>query len=123
MPKLRLLPVLFSGMIVGLLVLITCQFLTSMKHLQQINEGSSSSNQIRVALLLEGPTYDQGWNSTALESMIELQKTYGFSLEIANNLKPDEIMEVARKFALNGYDLLLGHGIIFSDPANSTSFS
>ena len=119
--KPRLFPLLLPGLIIGMLTLITSQFLTSMKHIQQIDAGSSIPNQIRVALLLEGPTYDQGWNSSALESMIELQKNYGFSLEIANNLEPDKIAETARKFASNGYDLILGHGTIFSEPFNKVS--
>ena len=116
MPRLRPFPTLFIGLILGLLILITSQFLVSMKHIQSINQNGHSSNKIRVALLLEGPTYDQGWNSSALESLTELQKKFGFSLEVANNVKPEEIADVAQKFASNGYDLLLGHGVIFSEP-------
>lgn len=116
MNKSQLFPALFTGLVVGLLLLITSQFLTSMKHLQVINEQGHSSEKLRVALLLEGPTYDQGWNSSALESITEIQKRFGFSLEIANNLKPDQIKEVAAKFASNDYDLIIGHGGIFSEP-------
>lgn len=116
MHNLQPFPALFTGLVVGLLLLITSQFLTSMDHLETINETGHSASKIRVALLLEGPTYDQGWNSSALESLTELHEKYGFSLEVANNLKPDQITEVARKFASNGYDLILGHGVIFSEP-------
>lgn len=116
MRKLQSFPALFTGLVAGLLLLITSQFLTSMKHLETINESGHSADKMRVALLLEGPTYDQGWNSSALESMTELQKKYGFTLEIANNLKPDQITKTAQKFAANGYDLILGHGVIFSEP-------
>ncbi|CAI8929143.1 BMP family ABC transporter substrate-binding protein [Brevibacillus sp. BC25] len=117
MPKLLPFPVLFTGLVVGLLLLITSQFVTSMKHLDKvINKSSHSSDKVRVALLLEGPTYDQGWNSSALESMTELQKRFNFSLEIANNIKPEQITKVAEKYAANDYDLILGHGLIFSEP-------
>lgn len=117
MPKLQPFPVLFAGLVIGLLVLITSQFITSMNHLDKvIHKSSHSSEKVRVALLLEGPTYDQGWNSSALESMTELQKRYNFSLEIANNIKPDQIKKVAEKYAANDYDLILGHGLIFSNP-------
>ncbi|MBW5469291.1 BMP family ABC transporter substrate-binding protein [Brevibacillus formosus] len=117
MPKLLPFPVLFTGLVVGLLLLITSQFITSMKHLDKVmNKSSHSSDKVRVALLLEGPTYDQGWNSSALESMTELQKRFNFSLEIANNIKPEQIKKVAEKYAANDYDLILGHGLIFSDP-------
>lgn len=115
MPKLRSFPALFTGFIIGLLILVTSQFLISLHQLDSIHNHSKKSSQIRVALLLEGPTYDQGWNSSALESLQELQKKMGFSLDIANNVKPAEIEEVARKFAANGYDLVFGHGVIFSE--------
>ncbi|MED4583996.1 BMP family ABC transporter substrate-binding protein [Brevibacillus choshinensis] len=116
MPKLHPFPALFAGLVAGLLLLITSQFLISMTHLQVINERGHSTDKLRVALLLEGPTYDQGWNSSALESMKELQKRFGFSLEIANNLKPDQLKAAATKYASNDFDLVLGHGVIFSDP-------
>lgn len=116
MPKWQPFPALFAGLVVGLLLLITSQFLISMSYLHSINERGQSANKLRVALLLEGPTYDQGWNSSALDSLNELQKRYGFSLEVANNLKPDQITAMAAKYASNDYDLILGHGVIFSDP-------
>lgn len=121
MPKLQLFPVLFAGLVVGLLLLITSQFLTSMKHLRELNEQGSTTEKLRVALLLEGPSYDQGWNSSALESITEMQKRFGFSLEIANHIKPDQITAVAEKFASNDYDLILGHGVIFSEPFSSVA--
>lgn len=116
MRKLQPFPALFACLVAGLLLLITSQFLTSMEHLRAIDEKGHSSHIVRVALLLEGPTYDQGWNSSALESLTDLQKKYGFSLEVANNLKPDQLTDVARKYASNGYDLVFGHGVIFSEP-------
>ncbi|ELK39432.1 MULTISPECIES: BMP family ABC transporter substrate-binding protein [Brevibacillus] len=117
MLKLKPFFALFTALVVGLLLLITSQFITSMKHLEEVmNERGPSSDILRVALLLEGPTYDQGWNSSAMESITEMQKRFGFSLEIANNLKPEQIMNVAQKYAASDYDLILGHGVIFSEP-------
>ncbi|MGN7469512.1 BMP family ABC transporter substrate-binding protein [Brevibacillus sp. SAFN-007a] len=117
MLKLKPFFALFTVLVVGLLLLITSQFITSMKHLDAVmNERRPSSEILRVALLLEGPTYDQGWNSSAMESITEMQKRFGFSLEIANNLKPEQILNAAQKYAANDYDLILGHGVIFSEP-------
>ncbi|WP_432775145.1 BMP family ABC transporter substrate-binding protein [Brevibacillus gelatini] len=117
MLKLKPFLALYTALVVGLLLLITSQFITSMKHLETVmNRRGPSSEILRVALLLEGPTYDQGWNSSALESITEMQKRFGFTLEIANNLKPEQIMNVAQKYAENDYDLILGHGGIFSEP-------
>ncbi len=123
MPKLHPFPALFVGLVAGLLLLITSQFLISMTHLKAINERGHSTDKLRVALLLEGPTYDQGWNSSALESLKELQQRYGFSLEVANNLKPDQVKAAATKYAANDYDLILGHGVIFSEPFTQVASS
>lgn len=109
-------PLIFGLLVAGLLLLITSQFIVSMKQIQQVTQSQITTDVIRVALLLEGPTYDQGWNSSALESLRELQKKYGFSLEIANNLTSEQITTVARAYAANDYDLIFGHGVIFSNP-------
>lgn len=116
MPKLQPFSALFVGLVIALLLLITSQFMTSMTHLQQFNQTGNAKHKLRVTLLLEGPTYDQGWNSSALESLTELKKTYGFSLEVASNLKPEQITAVTQQYASNGYDLIFGHGVIFSEP-------
>ncbi|WP_312113774.1 BMP family ABC transporter substrate-binding protein [Brevibacillus reuszeri] len=121
MPKLQLFPVLFAGLVVGLLLLITSQFITSMKHIRDLNERGTTPEKLRVALLLEGPSYDQGWNSSAMESITEMQKRFGFSLEISSHIKPDQITAIAEKFAANDYDLILGHGVIFSEPFSSVA--
>ncbi|MED1791842.1 BMP family ABC transporter substrate-binding protein [Brevibacillus nitrificans] len=123
MPKIQPFPALFAGLVIGMLLLVTSQFLISMNHLRVLNERGYSAEKLRVALLLEGPTYDQGWNSSALESMTELQKKFGFTLEVANNLKPDQIKSAAIKFASNDYQLVLGHGVIFSEPFNQVARS
>ncbi|WP_400162567.1 BMP family ABC transporter substrate-binding protein [Brevibacillus sp. TJ4] len=119
--KLQLFPALFTCLVIGMLVLISNQYLTSLQHVRDFQEKGQSLYKQRVALLLEGPTYDQGWNITALESLIALQQEHNFSLEIASNLKPEEITTVARTYASNGYDLLLGHGVIFSEPFTQVS--
>lgn len=116
MPKLQPIPVLFLCLVIALLVLNTSQFLTSLQHLKRIDATGMPDRQIKIALMLEGPTYDQGWNSSALESLIELQKTYSFLLDIASNLDPDQIANVAKDYASSGYDLIFGHGVIFSQP-------
>lgn len=108
------LPLLFAGLVAGLLLLITSQFLFNLKKVQLEHKGKT--NTPRVALLLEGPTYDQGWNSSALESLNMLQKQYNFPLKISNNLNKDQIIPVAKNYAANGYDLVIGHGAIFSKP-------
>lgn len=108
---LHLLMVLLGFVLLGLL---TFQLVTNLKQLNK--EAISQKSSLRIALLLEGPTYDQGWNSSALHSLENLKDKYGFTLEVADNLKPEQIEHSAASFAKQGFDLILGHGVIFSKP-------
>lgn len=107
-------PIIVGGLVAGLLLLITSQFIVSLQQIQNANH--VEANLPRIALLMEGPTFDQGWNSSAFESVQELHKTYGFPLKIASNLNAGEITAVAEAYAATGYDLIIGHGVIFSEP-------
>lgn len=112
--NLRPLHILMGLFGILLLGLLTYQLVT---NLQQLNKDVNSHKPPhRVALLLEGPTYDQGWNSHALNSLQNLKDKYGFTLEISDNLKADQIENSAAAYAQEGYDLILGHGIVFSEP-------
>jgi len=117
MLKNKVVPIIFALLITGLLSLITIQFMVNMKKLSTTETESTSIP--KVALLLEGPTYDQGWNSSALDSLEQLKEEYGFDLSISDNIDPKEIATVAASYAKQGYDLILGHGVIFSGPFTS----
>ncbi|WP_019121314.1 BMP family ABC transporter substrate-binding protein [Brevibacillus massiliensis] len=107
------LPVLVVTVAVCLLFL-TLLFLFNLNQIRSSN--SISDNNVRIALLLEGPTYDQGWNSTALESLQQLADKYEFDLTVAANMKAEEIFSAATAFAKQGYNLVIGHGVVFSSP-------
>ncbi|MGD8190809.1 BMP family ABC transporter substrate-binding protein [Brevibacillus ginsengisoli] len=112
--NLRTLYILMGLFGVLLLCLLTYQLVT---NLQQLNKDVNSHKPYqRIALLLEGPTYDQGWNSYAFDSLENLKEKYGFKLTVADNLKPEQIESSASYFAGEGYDLILGHGFVFSKP-------
>lgn len=97
-----------------LLCLLTYQLVTNLDRLDK--DVSNHKPYLRIALLLEGPTYDQGWNSYALNSLQTLKEKYGFTLEVADNLKAEQIESSASFYAKEGFDLILGHGIVFSEP-------
>lgn len=110
--RLQWFPFLFVLVVVVLLISITWRFANNMGQLNQI----APPSQFRVALLLEGPSFDQGWNSSALESINRLRDRFSFELEIADQLSAAKITETASKFAAQGYDLIIGNGIVFSEP-------
>ncbi|RNB85928.1 BMP family ABC transporter substrate-binding protein [Brevibacillus fluminis] len=105
-------PFLFVVVVVILLVSITWRFSNNMSQLNKI----TPHPQFRVALLLEGPSFDQGWNSSALESISRLRDRFSFELQIADQLSAAKITETASQYAAQGYDLVIGHGVAFSEP-------
>lgn len=105
---------IIGALVIWLLLLLTFQFLLNMKQIQEFTRKSVAEHQI--ALILEGPTYDQAWNSAALQTMYKLQDKYHFDLEIVQEVDRKKIKTVATDLAESGYDLIMGHGIVFSDP-------
>lgn len=112
--RVKRLPLLFGVFAFFLVALLTVQFLSNM--MQTIPIPAASTSKHRIALLLEGPTYDQGWNSSALESLERLKEQYGFTLFVADNLHVSQIRETAIAMGEQGYHLVLGHGLVFSEP-------
>ncbi|MGE5704303.1 MAG: BMP family ABC transporter substrate-binding protein [Clostridia bacterium] len=115
--RLQWFPLLFVAVVVALLVWITWRFSSNIQQLNTIH----SHPQFRVALLLEGPSFDQGWNSSALESITGLREKFSFELEIADQLSASKITETASNYAARGYDLIIGHGVAFSEPFKQVS--
>lgn len=71
----------------------------------------------KIAVVLSGPINDGGWNSTAYESLIKMQKMVDFEFSYSENVSKSEQEEVFRGYAADGYDLVIGHGFQFGDTA------
>ena len=71
---------------------------------------------LKVALLLSGAANDQGWNQTAYEGTQKACEKYGYELAYTENLEAD-ISAAFADYASAGYDVVIGHGYEFGDPA------
>ena len=82
--------------------------------------GSSSGGSekgLQVALCLSGAANDQGWNQTAYEGTVKVCEKYGCSLAYSENLGTADIAAAFADYAASGYDVIIGHGFEFGDPA------
>lgn len=82
--------------------------------------GSSSGGSekgLQVALCLSGAANDQGWNQTAYEGTVKACEKYGCSLAYSENLGTADIAAAFADYAASGYDVIIGHGFEFGDPA------
>ena len=72
---------------------------------------------LKVALLLSGAANDQGWNQTAYEGAQKACEKYGYGLAYTENLEVADISAAFADYASAGYDVVIGHGYEFGDPA------
>ena len=88
-------------------------------------QGTSASAQplppvmgtLKVALLTTGPVTDGGWNQSAYEGLLRIQKTLGAQIAKQENLKPDQFEGAFRDFAQQGYQVIFAHGDEFGPAA------
>lgn len=89
------------------------------------SEGSQASatgdKPLKVALILSGPANDQGWNATALEGLTAAEEEFGIEVAYTENVDIAASEAAYRDFAAQGYDLIIGHGFQFGDPAAKVS--
>lgn len=79
--------------------------------------GSTSGKALKVALCMSGAANDQGWNQTAYEGALKACEKYGLELSYTENLGAADIVTAFADYAAAGYDVVIGHGYEFGDPA------
>ena len=77
----------------------------------------SDGGKMKVALLLSGPANDQGWNAVAFEGLKEAEAKYDLKTAYTENVGIPEGDAAYTDYASQGYDLVIGHGFQFGDPA------
>ena len=78
---------------------------------------AANGEGLKVALLLSGAANDQGWNQTAYEGTQKACEKYGYELAYTENLEVADISAAFADYASAGYDVVIGHGYEFGDPA------
>ncbi|MBE3581852.1 MAG: BMP family protein [Thermoanaerobacteraceae bacterium] len=100
------------------LALVGCSF----KGEQPTKEAEPLSTvKTKVALLLPGPISDKGWNASAYEGLMMAKEKFGFETAYRENLGLSDIEEAFRVYAQEGYDIIIGHGFQFGDPAKKVA--
>ena len=75
-------------------------------------------NKIRVAIGHNGAIRDMGWYASGNQGALMLKKDPGVAeVTWQENIANPDIERAMRRWALAGYDLILGHGFEFGEPA------
>ena len=82
-------------------------------------EGSRTADgkTYKVALCLSGAANDMGWCQSAYDGLKLLEADYGCEVTYTENLTPNDIEAAFADYAASGYDVVIGHGYEFGDPA------
>lgn len=79
---------------------------------------ASQEKPFKVGLLLPGSANDQGWNQIAYDAFKRIEKELGAEMSYVElEQSPASFEKAFRDFASQGYQMILGHGFEFQDPA------
>lgn len=77
--------------------------------------GQGQASNYRVALVLEGPINDGGWNTSAYNGLQEARELLGIEVAYSERVPQAEFETALRDYARRGYNLVIGHGFQFED--------
>ncbi len=80
-------------------------------------EESNSEEPLKVALCVSGAVNDMGWNQVAYEGLKLVEEKFGCETAYTENLGTADIAAAFTDYASAGYDIIIGHGYEFGDPA------
>jgi len=79
--------------------------------------GMASAEQLKVALVLPGPKTDGTFNTAAYQGIKAAEKKYNIKVSVQENTTFAQSESALLHYAREGYDVIIGHGYQFGDPA------
>jgi basic membrane protein A len=77
----------------------------------------ADKKEVKVALVLPGTINDEGWNATAYRGLMKIEEELGLETSCSEMVKMSDYTQVYRNYADSGFNLIIGHGFEFFDPA------
>jgi basic membrane protein A len=78
---------------------------------------AAAQQELRVALVLPGPITDGTFNTAAYQGIKAAEQKYKIKVSIQENTTFAQSEAALLQFARQGYDVVIGHGFQFGDPA------
>lgn len=79
--------------------------------------GLGQQKDLKVALAMTGAKTDGGWNETAYNGLLLIEKELGATIAYSEFVKATDYERVLRDYAKDGNNVVIGHGYEFSDAA------
>lgn len=71
---------------------------------------------LRIAVVTDALFTDKGWGESSLNAAKSIERQYGFEVATEDDVSIADIDSNLKKYA-EGYDLIIAHGVQWSDPA------
>ena len=84
---------------------------------ESASEKAAEGEPLKVALCVTGAVNDMGWCQSAYDGLKLLEEKYGAEIAYTENIQAADIVAAFTDYAANGYDIVIGHGFQFGDPA------
>ena len=98
-----------------------CFFMIGFMFIGNVSLDAKGHEKFKVAMLLPGSISDAGWNALAYEGLKTIEKELGAEISHAETRTPTDQEEQFRSYALDGYNMVFGHGYEFQDPAKAVA--
>src|SRR5213593_4278047 len=72
---------------------------------------------LRIAVVTDALFSDEGWGESSLNAAKFIESKYGFEVTTEDNVSIADIELTLKKYAKEGYDLIIAHGFQWGDPA------
>ena len=102
-------------------ILLVCLLAIGFILVGNIDLNAKGHAKFKVAMLLPGSISDAGWNALAYEGLKAIEKQLGAETSHAETRTPSDQEEQFRSYALDGYNIVFGHGYEFQDPAKAVA--
>ncbi|NPV75371.1 MAG: BMP family protein [Anaerolineae bacterium] len=77
--------------------------------------------ELRIALLLDGPINDQGWNQGAYDGLAAVKTKYLADVAYSESVARADMEAAFTDYAARGYNIIFAHGFEFSDAAEKVA--
>ena len=102
-------------------VLLFCLIATGLIRIGNTDVSAKGHEKFKVALLLPASITDGGWNAFAYDGLKAIKKELGVKISHVESRTPTDQEAHFRDYALDGYQLIFGHGFNFQNSAKQVA--
>ena len=110
-----------SGYSVSIKVLLLFLITTGFIWIGSTDVSAKGHEKFKVALLLPASITDGGWNAFAYDGLKAIEKELGAEISHVESRTPTDQEAHFRDYALDGYQLIFGHGFAYQESAKQVA--